>query len=136
MNRLPGKIVAVDAHGSIVLIDTVVGDLRLTSMLVGVPAEVAEWEAGMPVELLFKEAEVSLARHLGGMISMRNRMPCTVTGIESGRLLTRVMLDFDGHAIESVITTRSAVALGIAAGVEVEALVKANEMVVIPRTQA
>lgn len=133
MNRLPGHITAVDAHGSIVLIDTVVGEKRLTSMLVGVPEEGPAWEAGMPVDLLFKEAEVSLARYLGGMISMRNRMQCTVTGIESGRLLTLVKLDFLGYKIESVITTRSCIALGIAVGTEVEALVKANEMVVVPR---
>lgn len=133
MNRLPGHIVAVDAHGSIVLIDTVVGEKRLTSMQVGVPEGAADWSPGMPIDLLFKEAEVSLARYLGGMISMRNRMPCVVTGIESGRLLTKVTLDFDGYPIESIITTRSCIGLGIAVGVEVEALVKANEMVVIPR---
>lgn len=132
MNRLPGHIVAVDVHGSIALVDATVGKLRLTSMLIGAAHETAQWHAGMPVTLLFKEAEVALARNLAGMISMRNRMPCIVTGIEPGWLLTRVLLDFDGHAIESVITTRSAAALGIEVGIEVEALVKANEMTVLP----
>ena len=133
MNRLSGHVTAVEAHGSIMLVDTVVGERRLTSMLVGVPVDAATWEAGTPVDLVFKEAEVSLARYLGGMISMRNRMPCTVIEVERGRLLTRVRLDFDGNAIESIITTRSCVALGIAPGVEVEALVKANEMAIMPR---
>lgn len=132
MNRLPGHIVAVDVHGSIALVDAIVGERRLTSMLIGATHETLQWQTGMPVTLLFKEAEVALARHLSGMISMRNRMPCTVTGIERGKLLTRVQLDFDGHAIESVITTRSATTLGIEVGIEVEALVKANEMAVIP----
>ena len=135
MNRLPGHILAVDAHGSIMLIDAAVGEHRLTAMLVGAANDAAGWQAGMAVDLLFKEAEVALARNLTGMISLRNRMPCIVTGVEHGKLLTRVMLDFDGHAIESVITTRSASALGIAAGVEVEALVKANEMAVVPRNE-
>lgn len=132
MNRLSGHIAAVEVHGSIALIDAAVGEQRLTAMLIGAAYETAQWQAGMPVTLLFKEVEVALARNLDGMISMRNRMLCTVTGIECGRLLTRVLLDFNGHAIESVITTRSATALGIEVGIEVEALVKANEMAVIP----
>lgn len=132
MNRLPGHIVAVDMHGSIALIDAAVGKQHLTAMLIEASQETAQWQAGMPVTLLFKETEVALARNLSGTISMRNRMPCTVTGVECGKLLTRVRLNFGGQAIESVITTRSATELGIAIGIEVEALVKANEMAVIP----
>jgi molybdate transport system regulatory protein len=131
MNRLPGHIAAVDMQGSIALIDAVVGKQTLTAMLIEASHDTAQWQVGTPVTLLFKETEVALARHLSGMISMRNRMPCTVTGMECGKLLTRVQLNFDGHAIESVITTRSAMALGIAVGIELEALVKANEMAVI-----
>ena len=130
MNRLPGHIVAVGMHGSIALIDAAVGKQHLTAMLIEASQETAQWQAGMPVTLLFKETEVALARNLSGTIS--NRMPCTVTGIECGKLLTRVRLNFGGQAIESVITTRSATELGIAIGIEVEALVKANEMAVIP----
>jgi len=132
MNRLPGHISTVDIQGSIALIDAAVGKQQLTAMLIESSHDTAQWQAGMPVTLLFKETEVALARHLSGMISMRNRIPCTVTGMECGKLLTRVQLNFDGHAIESVITTRSATALGIAIGIEVEALVKANEMAVVP----
>jgi len=90
----------------------------------------------MPVALLFKETEVSLAKNLSGLISMRNRMPCTVTGIDRGKLLTKVSLDFNGHAITSVITTRSSHALSLAVGESVEGLVKANEMTIIPEPDA
>lgn len=132
MNRLPGTIAAVEVHGSIALVEAAVGEHRFTATLIGAGDEVAAWTVGMPVTLLFKETEVSLAKNLSGLISMRNRIPVTVTAIERGRLLTKVTLDFSGHAIESVITTRSSHTLALAVGDSVEGLVKANEMTLVP----
>jgi len=132
MNRLAGQIVAVDSHGSIALVDAVSAEQRFTAMLIGAGEEVAGWKPGMAVTLLFKEVEVSLARNLAGQISMRNRLAYTVVAVEQGRLMSKVLLDFRGYRIASVITTRSAQALEIAPGVTVEALIKANEMTVVP----
>lgn len=131
MNRLSGNIHAIDVHGSIALVDVDVGAHRFTATLIGASEEAAGWTPGAPVTLLFKETEVSLAKNLSGMISMRNRLPCTVTAIERGRLLARVTLDFEGRKVESVITTRSTLALGLAVGDTVEGLVKANEMTLL-----
>jgi molybdate transport system regulatory protein len=131
MNRLPGSIADIDVHGSIALVDVLVGAHRFTATLIGASDEISNWTAGMPVTLLFKETEVSLAKNLSGLISMRNRIPCTVTDIERGKLLTRVALDFQGRKLESVITTRSSHALALAVGDMVEGLVKANEMTLI-----
>lgn len=133
MNRLPGTICAIDMHGSIALVDALVGEHRFTATLIGAGEEVAGWTVGMPVTLLFKETEVSLAKNLSGLISMRNRIPATVKGIVHGKLLTSVALDFNGHALESVITTRSSQAIGLAVGDLVEGLVKANEMTLVPK---
>lgn len=136
MNRLPGRITMVEVHGSIALVEAAVGEHRFTATLIGAGDEVAAWPAGMPVTLLFKETEVSLAKNLSGLISMRNRMQCTITAIERGKLLTRVTLDFGGHSIESVITTRSSHALSLTVGDTVEGLVKANEMTLLPEAAA
>lgn len=136
MNRLPGTIDAVDMHGSIALVDVAVGAHRFTATLIGAGEDVAGWSAGMPVKLLFKETEVSIAKNLSGLLSMRNRIPATVTAIERGKLLAKIKLDFNGHAIESVITTRSSIALGLAVGDAVEGLVKSNEMTLIPEDAA
>ena len=129
MNRLPGHIAHIEIAGSIALIDVSAGNHRFTATLVG--QELASWKAGMPVTLLFKEMEVALAKNLSGLISMRNRLPAAVTAIEHGRLLTKVTLDFDGHRVESVITTRSAHALQLTVGDRVEGLVKSNEMTLL-----
>lgn len=132
MNRLSGLISAIDTHGSIALVDVDVSGHRFTATLIGNGDEATGWREGAAVTLLFKETEVSLAKDLSGRISMRNRIPCTVTGLDHGKLLTRVALEFDGHAIESVITTRSARSLELAIGDRVEGLVKANEMTLLP----
>jgi molybdate transport system regulatory protein len=132
MNRLPGEIAQVETHGSIALVDVTVGERRFTATLVGASDEVATWPAGMPVTLLFKETEVALAKNLSGLISMRNRLPATVTAIERGQLLTKVTLAVGGDTVVSIVTTRSSHALALAVGDAVEGLVKANEMTVMP----
>lgn len=131
MNRLPVTIAAVEVHGSIAIIDTAIGAHRFTATLVGATEEVASWAEGMQAALLFKETEVSLAKNLSGLISMRNRIPATIQAIERGKLLTKVTLAFGDNLIESIITTRSSHALALAVGDQVEGLVKANEMTVL-----
>jgi molybdate transport system regulatory protein len=127
MNRLPGRIVGVERDDGIMLIDVEAAGVVLTALLLGA-GQVRPLAAGDAVELAFQEAEVSLARHRSGTISLRNVLPCVVTALEPGRLLTRVALDFAGYPLATIITTRSAQRLELAPGVEVEALIKANEM--------
>jgi molybdate transport system regulatory protein len=136
MNRLPATITAIDIHGSVALVEADTGGCRFTATLVGAGDEVSGWRIGMPVMLLFQETEVALAKNLSGLISMRNRMPAHVTAIDAGKLLTRVSLNFGGHAIDSIVTTRSARMLALSVGDAVEALVKSNEMTVVPKDVA
>jgi molybdate transport system regulatory protein len=131
MNRLPGKIANVEVAGSIALVEVAVGAHRFAATMVGAGDEVAAWPVDMSVTLLFKETEVSLAKNLSGLISMRNRIPATVRSIERGRLLTKVDLDMEGHLLSSVITTKSSYTLQLAVGDKVEGLVKSNEMNVV-----
>jgi len=133
MNRLPGIISAVETAGSLALVDVDVGATRLAAMWVGVSDELAQWTAGMPVTLLFKETEVALGKNLSGLLSLRNRMACTVIDLEHGQLLTRVALQFGAHTLSAVITRRSALRLDLNVGDAVEALVKANEMTIAPQ---
>jgi molybdate transport system regulatory protein len=125
MNRLPGTVLAVERSGSITLVDVQAGLHRCTATMVGAEQP---WSVGMPVNLLFKDTEVSLGKHLSGLISMRNRLPGTITAIETGRLLSRVVLDVDGAVVAAVITSGSCARLALAVGDQVEALIKANEM--------
>lgn len=128
MNKLPGKISKVQQSGAILLVDVDVDGHGFSALLIE-SATHPEWlQAGNTIDLVFKETEVTLAKNLSGVISMRNRMKCTVQRIERGELLSKVILKFSGHVITSAITTRSVDSLRLEIGEEVEALVKANEV--------
>ncbi len=128
MNKLSGIVTSIQRSGAILLVDVDVEGHRFSALLIE-STNPPEWvETGSSIDLVFKETEVSLARNLSGMISMRNRMKCTVQHIERGALLSKVSLNFRKYTITSAITTRSVDSLQLAIGDEVEALVKANEV--------
>ena len=128
MNRLTGLISKIQQSGAILLVDVDVDGHSFSAMLIE-SATQPEWlQTGNTIELIFKETEVSLAKNLSGLISMRNRMKCMVQQIERGVLLSKISLKFKGYTVTSAITTRSVDSLDLKIGDEVEALVKANEV--------
>jgi molybdate transport system regulatory protein len=133
MNKLPGKISRIQQSGAILLVDVDVNGHGFSALLIE-SATQPEWlHEGNMVDVVFKETEVSLAKNLSGIISLRNRMKCTVQHIEHGELLSTINLQFQDFKIISAITTRSANALQLAIGDEVEALVKANEVALMKK---
>jgi molybdate transport system regulatory protein len=128
MNKLSGIILKIQQSGAILLVDVDVDGHGFSAMLIE-SATQPEWlQTGNLIDLIFKETEVSLAKNLSGIISMRNRMKCMVQQIERGELLSKVSLQFQKYTITSAITTRSVDSLNLRIGDEVEALVKANEV--------
>ncbi|MEJ2554062.1 MAG: TOBE domain-containing protein [Gammaproteobacteria bacterium] len=133
MNRLPGVVTAIQSAGQVALADVEVRGGAMSALLMESDAEAGRLKPGAPVLVLFQEAEVSLAKHLAGLISLRNRLGTRIKQVDKGGVLTRVALDYHGHEIVSIITTRSAERLQLAAGDEVEALIKANEVTLVAR---
>ncbi|MDO8930690.1 MAG: TOBE domain-containing protein [Bacteroidota bacterium] len=128
MNKLSGIISKIQQSGAILLVDVDVDGHGFSAMLIE-SATQPEWlQTGNTIDLVFKETEVSLARNLSGMISMRNRMKCIVQHIDRGELLSKISLQFQKYVVTSAITTRSVDLLDLKIGDEVEALVKANEV--------
>jgi molybdate transport system regulatory protein len=128
MNKLRGRISAIESNDHVSLVDVNVNGDTFTATLLETPDDAPYLQVGNMVDVLFKETEVSLAKNLSGMISLRNRMQTTVTQVRSGVILSEVVLDYRGHSISSIITTRSVKRLQIIPGDQIEALIKANEM--------
>ena len=128
MNKLTGIISKIQQSGAILLVDVNVDGHGFSAMLIESATQPGWLQTGNTIDLVFKETEVSLAKNLSGMISMRNRMKCTILHIECGELLSKVSLQFQEYTITSAITTRSVNLLDLKIGDEVEALVKANEV--------
>ena len=133
MNRLRGTISAVESAGHVRLVDVNVNGAAFSAILLEATERL---RPGAAVTLAFKETEVSLAKNLSGLISLRNRLPAQVRAVEKGQVLAKVTLDYQGVDVVSIITTRSAERLDLKAGDAVEALVKANEMTILHDTEA
>ncbi len=128
MNRITGKIVAIESNAYMSLVDVAAENVVFTATLLETPETVEYLKIGNLVTLLFKETEVALAKNLDGLISLRNRFSASVTHIDAGDILSAIALDFSGKKLVSVITTRAVLRLQLAVGDQVEALVKANEI--------
>ena len=128
MNRLRGHITRIESNDHVSLVDVDVSGDTFTATLLETPDDAPYLKVGNPVEILFKETEVSLAINLSGLISLRNRVNTTVTLVREGVILSEVVLEYRGQTISSIITTGSIKRLDIKPGDRVEALVKANEV--------
>lgn len=128
MNELRGRIAAVETNGFVSLVDVAVGSDTFTAILLETPSSAPYLAVGREVQVLFKEPEVSLAKNLSGLLSLRNRLRARVQGIRGGEILSEVKLDYQGQTLTSIITTRAVERLALREGDEVEALIKANEV--------
>ncbi len=128
MNCLTGIIAQISQSGAIMLVDLLVSEHPFSALLIESAQRPSWLNEGLQVEMVFKETEVSLAKNLSGLISLRNRMPCSVVAIEAGEILSTIVLDFKNRPIVAAITTRAAEALDLKEGDIVEAIVKANEI--------
>ena len=129
MNQLPARIIDIASQGAISLVDAEIAGDRLTSIMVETPETAPYLKVGTEVLVLFKETEVSLAKNLSGLLSLRNRLRARVRKLNLGELLAEVELDYQGHTLVSIITRRAVERLELGVGDEVEALIKANELI-------
>ena len=128
MNKLRGRITRIESNDHVSLVDVDVSGDSFTATLLETPDEAPYLRVGNVVDVLFKETEVSLAKGLTGLISLRNRVMATVTFVRCGVILSEVVMDYRGQPMSSIITTGSVQRLNIKVGDEIEVLVKANEV--------
>lgn len=128
MNKLIGKVILIESSPHMSMVDIDVNGDVFCAIVLETPLSAAYLKQGGQVALLFKETEVSIAKNLSGLISLRNRFRATVKSLERSVLLTKVILTYKSGTIVSMITTRSVDKLGLIVGDEVEWLVKTNEV--------
>ena len=131
MNKLRGLITGIESNDHVSLVDVEVNGDSFTATLLETPDDAPYLQVGNPVDVLFKETEVSLAKNLSGMISLRNRFTTTVKEVRGGVILSEVLLDYRGHSVSSIITSRSIKRMEIRPGDVLEAMVKANEVTLL-----
>jgi molybdate transport system regulatory protein len=83
---------------------------------------------GGAVTALVKSTDVAVATDAVGGLSIRNRLPGTVTGIDAGAAMATVKISVDGGELTAAITKESAVELGLKQDSAVTALIKSTEV--------
>ena len=132
MNTLKGKIAEVKVHESLSLVRVEVNGQLFSAIVIDTPDTVDYLQTGVNINLIFKETEVILARGDELNISLQNHFFGPVIAVESGDLLSKVVVSAKQGEITSIITTNAVRQLEIEVGTEVTALVKTNEMMLSP----
>ncbi|MFF3849748.1 molybdopterin-binding protein [Streptomyces sp. NPDC002328] len=128
-NQLPGTVTAV-APGEVM---ATVG-IRLTggqSVTAAITRE-AVTELGLApgsaVRALVKATEVAVATGPVERLSIRNRLPGTVTDVAVGGAMASVRLSIEGGELLAVITREAVEDLTLTTGTEAVALIKSTEV--------
>ena len=128
MNLLTGVIEHIDISGNLSLIGIKVGECQFKSIVVETPETVDYLTIGGPVNVLFKETEVIIGIGDNMQISLRNKMISTITSIEKGKLLAKLVLQTNAGEVISIITSNAVENLNLKEGLQVKAMVKTNEI--------
>lgn len=128
MNSLKGEIEHIEISGNLSLVGIKVGECQFKSIVVETPETVDYLRVGGAVDVLFKETEVIIAIGDNLQISLRNKMISTITSIEKGKLLAKLVLQTNAGEVISIITSNAVDNLNLKEGSEVMAMVKTNEI--------
>ena len=129
MNRLKGKIEAINSHDELLLIELNVQKTKMKAIIIGKPNDYSYLEIGNEIAILFKETEVTISIDKILNISTQNKLTCTIDSINKGQLLSQINLNFNGVTLSSIITTTSVENLNLKPQNTVTALIKTNEII-------
>jgi len=128
VNILDGEIESIQVNGSLSLVKIKLGDVRLTSIVIDTPDSSNYLKIKNKVKVIFKETEVILGKGENLHISLQNKIVGQVQSIESGALLSKVILKTSAGTITSIITADAVQQLETTLDSKVTAMIKTNEM--------
>lgn len=128
MNKLTGNITHIETSEALSLVKIAVGETVFTSIVIDTPETLDYLKIGNEINFYFKETEVIIAKTEDLRISIQNKIQCSVSNINEGRILTEITLRFKQNTIHSIITTNACKQLNLQVNDAVFALVKTNEI--------
>ncbi|WP_455354124.1 TOBE domain-containing protein [Streptomyces sp. SYSU K217416] len=128
-NQLPGTVTAVTPGEAMATVRVrLAGGQDITAAITLDAVKELGLAEGSAVRMLVKSTEVSLATGPVEGLSIRNRIPGTVTEISTGGAMASVKVGVEGGELTAVVTKDAVTDLGLAAGSSVVALVKSTEI--------
>ncbi|MEU8685570.1 TOBE domain-containing protein [Streptomyces sp. NPDC048611] len=128
-NRIPGTVTSVTPGEVMATVKVrLAGGQEVTAAITREAVRELGIEAGSAVHTLVKSTEVALATGVVEGLSIRNRLPGTVTEVATGGAMAGVKVAVTGGELTAAITREAVEDLGLAAGSEVTALIKSTEI--------
>ncbi|WP_405959508.1 TOBE domain-containing protein [Streptomyces sp. NBC_00024] len=128
-NQIPGTVTSVTPGEAMATVKVRLdGGQALTSAITLDAVEELGLAAGSAVNALVKSTEVSLATGAVEGLSIRNRLPGTVSDIATGAAMASVKVTVKGGELTAVITRDAVSDLGLKVGSPVTALIKSTEV--------
>ncbi|MEV6759284.1 TOBE domain-containing protein [Streptomyces sp. NPDC051105] len=128
-NQIPGTVTAVTAGEVMATVKVRLdGGQDLTAAITLEAVEDLGLAEGSAVRAMMKSTEVALATGPVTGLSIRNRLPGTVSDVAVGGAMATVKVTVDGGELTSAITKDAVADLGLTAGSPVVALIKSTEV--------
>ncbi|MFF0061670.1 molybdopterin-binding protein [Streptomyces sp. NPDC005279] len=128
-NQIPGTVVSVTSGEVMATVKVRLdGGQEITAAITLEAVKELGLAAGSSVRTLIKSTEVALATGAVRGLSIRNRIPGTVTEVTTGGAMAGVKVTVAGGELTSAITKEAVTDLGLAAGSSVVALIKSTEI--------
>ncbi len=128
MNSLQGEIEKIDTSGLLSIIYVRLGEYTFSSIVIETADSADYLQVGKIVKVLFKETEVIISKEFLSNTSLQNSLACEIQSVETGKILSKVVLNSKLGIFSSVITSKACSDLCLAVGDEVFAMVKTNEI--------
>lgn len=129
MNKLQGQISDVKFHEGLSQVTVALsGGVDIRSIVIETPETATYLATGIPVNVIFKETEVILAKGDHFPLSLQNRIPGKIGIVKKGELLCEVSVQTIPGIVTAIVSRDSLEALGLKAGETVVAMIKENEV--------
>ena len=131
MNQLSGKIENIETKNSLSFVSIKVGTATLFAIVMQTLHNSPHLKIGNPIQVIFKATEVIISTGLVDHISLQNRLAGKIYTIESGLLMSRLLLKTEIGMLTSVIPTVSVNRLELKVDSEITAMIKSNNLMLI-----
>ncbi len=128
-NQLPGTVTSVTSGEAMATVKVRLdGGQNVTAAITSEAVKDLGLAEGSAVRALMKATEVALATGTVDGLSIRNRIPGTVSDVSAGGAMASVKIDIEGGGLTAAITNDAVTDLGLTAGSSVVALIKSTEI--------
>ncbi|WP_433572095.1 TOBE domain-containing protein [Streptomyces sp. CA-251247] len=128
-NQLPGTVTSVTSGEAMATVKVRLdGGQNVTAAITSEAVKDLGLAEGSVVRALMKATEVALATGTVDGLSIRNRIPGTVSDVSAGGAMASVKIDIEGGGLTAAITNDAVTDLGLTAGSSVVALIKSTEI--------